>query len=219
MRLLSYDAVIIDSDGTAFDSENICLDAYEIVAKERGLPATRKDFLPLIGMDGATFRSRITALYGDDALVDSLWSRAEAVVDELFSRQLLVPEKQGFSELLQFLRAHDRKVGLGTSASESWVKRVAANRLELFDTFVCRSEGIRGKPSPDIPLEVCRRLKSTPERTIAIEDSEPGIRAHHAAGVRCIVVLDHAHISEEGLGLAEAVLPSLHDVKRYLEQA
>jgi beta-phosphoglucomutase-like phosphatase (HAD superfamily) len=46
----------------------------------------------------------------------------------------------------------------------------------------------RGKPAPDIFLETAKRLGVAPNACVVIEDSERGVRAARAAGMRCVAV-------------------------------
>lgn len=47
-----------------------------------------------------------------------------------------------------------------------------------------------GKPAPDIFLPAAERLAASPEACWVVEDSEPGVRAAHAAGMRAVIVPD-----------------------------
>ena len=49
-------------------------------------------------------------------------------------------------------------------------------------------EVARRKPAPDVYLEAARRLAVDPARSIAIEDSGPGITAAKAAGMKAIAI-------------------------------
>jgi len=45
-----------------------------------------------------------------------------------------------------------------------------------------------GKPAPDVFLEAAKRLGVAPEACVVVEDSERGVRAARAAGMRCVAV-------------------------------
>ena len=47
---------------------------------------------------------------------------------------------------------------------------------------------MRRKPAPDSYLEAARRLGVDPRRSIAIEDSGPGIAAARAAGMKTVAI-------------------------------
>ena len=56
-----------------------------------------------------------------------------------------------------------------------------------------------GKPAPDVYLLAAALLDVSPEDAVVFEDAEAGIRAGLAAGMRVVVVGDHASESTTGL--------------------
>ena len=85
-----------------------------------------------------------------------------------------------------------------------------------FDIIVCGDEIKNGKPAPDIFLEVSRGLNIQPERCVVLEDSDPGIRAAHAAGMIPIMVPDLRPPSPDTALLAHKIFPSLLEARRFL---
>ena len=74
-------------------------------------------------------------------------------------------------------------------------------------------ESSAGKPAPDVYLEAARRLGVEPLGCAAIEDSENGLLAAHAAGMRVIAIPNREfHPSGEALAAADVVLDSLSDL-------
>ena len=66
-------------------------------------------------------------------------------------------------------------------------------------------------------MKACEVLGITPESAYAIEDSYNGIRAAKAAGMKPIMVPDMAPPTEEMEELSHVILPSLWEVKAFLE--
>ena len=60
----------------------------------------------------------------------------------------------------------------------------AVGLSSLFDALVAVDDVAHGKPAPDLYLEAARRLGVKPEGCIVFEDTEPGIEAARAAGMR-----------------------------------
>jgi HAD superfamily hydrolase (TIGR01509 family) len=84
---------------------------------------------------------------------------------------------------------------------------------ERFKATVSSEEVARGKPEPDVYLEAARRLGADPERAAAVEDSENGILAAKAAGMRTIAIPNrHFAPGEAVLSQAAVVLHSLADL-------
>jgi beta-phosphoglucomutase-like phosphatase (HAD superfamily) len=59
--------------------------------------------------------------------------------------------------------------------------------LDRFDEIVTAADVARGKPAPDIFLEVARRLGLAPSECVVLEDSLPGYEAALAAGMSVVV--------------------------------
>jgi beta-phosphoglucomutase-like phosphatase (HAD superfamily) len=77
---------------------------------------------------------------------------------------------------------------------------------------------VHGKPAPDIFLQAASRLGVDPAHCLVLEDSEPGARAAHAAGMAVIIVPDLKAPSDDVARLAAVVLPDLHAVQDWLAQ-
>lgn len=60
--------------------------------------------------------------------------------------------------------------------------------LPLFPTIVSADDVAQGKPAPDVFLEAARRLGVPPADCIVLEDSDEGLHAAHAAGMRSVDV-------------------------------
>ena len=59
---------------------------------------------------------------------------------------------------------------------------------DLFDSVVSVEDVQHGKPAPDLFLEAARRMELQPADCIVFEDSDEGMDAAHAAGMRAIRV-------------------------------
>ena len=71
----------------------------------------------------------------------------------------------------------------------------------------------RGKPAPDVYLEVARRLVVDPGRCVAIEDSSNGLRSAAAAGMTVIAVPNPHYLPDaDALSLAAATTAVVGDV-------
>jgi beta-phosphoglucomutase-like phosphatase (HAD superfamily) len=83
----------------------------------------------------------------------------------------------------------------------------------LFAATASSEEVARGKPAPDVYLEVARRLGVSPAKCVAIEDSTNGLRSAATAGMAVIAVPNRDFPpTDEALGLASVLLESLRDL-------
>ena len=82
-----------------------------------------------------------------------------------------------------------------------------------FKATVSSEEVTRGKPAPDVYLEAARRLGVDPTHAAAIEDSENGIRAAKASGMRVIAIPNqHFPPADDALTQADVLLRSLEEL-------
>lgn len=127
-----------------------------------------------------------------------------------------VPLKPGAGEFLKLCRKRGIKLGIATSNSRELVTNVA-DVHGLHDYFSCILTGCdvgRGKPAPDIYLEVARRLEVAPEHCLVFEDIIPGIQAGKSAGMTVCAVEDaySADQAQEKKELADYYIRDFYDV-------
>jgi len=125
--------------------------------------------------------------------------------------QELVPHEpmRGIRELLNALVAAGIPRAIASSGPARWVvptiERLALTAL--FDAIVTGDDVSRRKPAPDGYLEAALRLGTDPARSVAVEDSGPGIAAARAAGMRIVAI---PHPLTEGHDLSGADLRVAH---------
>lgn len=125
-----------------------------------------------------------------------------------------VPLKEGVREFLEECRRRGVLLGIATSNSRELVENiVSAHGLE--DYFQCILTGCdvtKGKPAPDIYLEVAGRLHTSPEKCLVFEDIIPGIQAGKRAGMKVCAVEDEysVHDREAKASLADYYIYDYH---------
>ena len=109
---------------------------------------------------------------------------------KIFDDVLPAEPMRGIAELLAAIRAAGIPAAVASSSPRSWVAR-GVDLLGIrafFGAFVSGDDVQRRKPAPDIYLEAARRLGVEPARSVAIEDSSPGIAAARAAGMKTVAI-------------------------------
>ena len=83
----------------------------------------------------------------------------------------------------------------------------------FFRATVSSEEVARGKPAPDVYLEVCRQLGVEPARAAAVEDSHAGIGSAKAAGMRVLAIPNPSFPpGDTALAEADVLLGSLEEL-------
>ena len=211
------DTVIFDMDGVIFDSEILVLQCWREVAERHGIENVDVACHECLGTNSVVSKGIFLKHYGEKFPYDEY---KQEMAEVFFSRAAggKLAKKLGVEELLRYLRKDGFKVGLASSTREALVRKELSEGglIEYFDQIIGGDKVKRSKPEPDIFLEACRRLGAEPERCYVIEDSYNGIRAAHAAGMHPIMVPDLMEPTEEMHTLAEEILESLDEVRRFL---
>jgi HAD superfamily hydrolase (TIGR01509 family) len=206
------EAVIFDLDGVLLDSEQVWNQAKEQLVRERG--GRWRDEAPrdMMGMSSPEWSAYLRDELGVDldpqAISDEVVRRLERIYrDEL-------PLLDGALEAVERLAGH-WPLGLASSSNREIIDLFLelSGLAPTFAVTISSEEVERGKPAPDVYLEAARRLEAEPSRCVAIEDSENGIRAAHAAGMR-VLALPNPHYPPDPEALADAdeVIGSLHEL-------
>lgn len=212
-------AVLFDMDGLMFDTERLILRSWQRAMADFGYEASEEVFLASVGTTVASTNQLLRAAYGPDFPLEATNDRTgDYVWQEVDARG--APLKPGLLALLDFLEAHGIPKAVASSSERATIDRLlgSVGLLERFAVTVAGDEVAHGKPAPDIFLLAASRLGVEPERCLVLEDSEPGARAAHAAGMAVIIVPDLKPPSDDVARLAAAVLPDLCAVQVWLAQ-
>jgi HAD superfamily hydrolase (TIGR01509 family) len=206
------EAVIFDLDGLLLDSEQVWDDVRERLTRERGGRWHEGAQRDMMGMSSVEW-----SRYMHDQL--GLREPPEEINAEVVRRMLAryherLPLVDGAIEAVERIAAR-WQLGLASSSNPELIEEAleGSGLRPLFRVTVASQEVARGKPAPDVYLEVARRLGVEPARTAAIEDSQAGILSARAAGMRVIAVPNrHFPPGDEALVAADVVLGSLDEL-------
>lgn len=211
-------AMIFDMDGLMLDTEPLAARAWTDAAGTIGVTFDEAVKLRLIGRNFPDCERLIREHHGHDYPVAELMRSWHAAYDAIVAREGIAL-KAGLLELLDWLEVQRIPKAVATSArrSRAEVKLDHAGLRNRFDALVGGDEVAQGKPAPDIFLEASARLGIPAAQCVALEDSEPGVRAALAGGMFAIMVPDLQAPSPVLLECDLLVLPSLHDVRELLQ--
>jgi HAD superfamily hydrolase (TIGR01509 family) len=208
---LRIDAVIFDMDGVLLDSEPLHDEVARAVLAECGVTTVSPDlYVGMTTLDSFTVICREFALSQDPAELDARY--AARVIPLLRARARPLP---GVPDVPRALRARGLRLAVASSSRMDVIEATldGLGVGGLFDAIVSAVDVPRGKPAPDVFLEAARRLAVPPETCVVIEDSERGVQAARAAGMRCVAIpcsVTRAH-DFHGATLVLDGLPALLD--------
>ena len=217
-------AVFFDFDGVIADSEPIHLRAYQAVLQADGIELNRKDYYErYLGYDDVgLFRALCTdqGIAADTARIDQWISKKAHRVEEMLSSKSVL--FRGAADCIKmFAERVPLAIASGAMEPEITIVLEHAGLRGCFEAIASASDGVPGKPAPDLYLLAMTKLQerlasrgreSPIDRAfcIAIEDSHWGLDAAAKAGLRTVAVT-HTYPAAE-LGRADLVVERLSDL-------
>lgn len=205
MKFKDFEAVIFDMDGVLIDSEPLWKIAMENVFQSIGCPLTKEDFKKTVGLridEVIQFWFEYVGWEGKSPI---------EVEKEIVAQMIDLIQKNGapllgVTETLDYLKANNFKVGLGTSSYSILIETVLTtlNIKDKFDFTHSAEHETFGKPHPAVYLSVAKNLNVDPRKCLVIEDSLNGIIAGKAAQMKVICIPEKTHDLEPKLMLADA---------------
>jgi beta-phosphoglucomutase len=200
-------AVIFDFNGTLSHDEPILLAIFQELFAEYGRPLSAEEYFDELAgrSDPEIVR---TWLGPDHPAVDEAVERRGERYRELAADGSTVPEE--VREAVRYA-AERVPVAIVSGAARAEIEPVleAAGLAGLVSAVVAAEDVASGKPEPDGYLRALELLDAglPASEVLVFEDTEAGVAAAKAAGMRCIAVL--GTLTPERLAAADEIVPSL----------
>jgi HAD superfamily hydrolase (TIGR01509 family) len=205
-------AVVFDLDGVLIDSESLWDDVRRGLAADAGRPWPGEATRAMQGMSTPEWSAYLTAVVG---VPGTAKAAAVTVIDQVAAAyRTQLPLLPGAVEVVERL-GELFVLGLASSSPRRLIDAVlqAAGLTDRFRATVSTEEVTAGKPSPEVYLEVTRRLGVPPEASAAIEDSSNGLRAAARAGLAVIALPNPTFPpADDALALAAVAVGSLDEI-------
>ncbi|MEM9951100.1 MAG: HAD family phosphatase [Chloroflexota bacterium] len=177
---MPIETIIFDMDGVLVDSEVYWGQSRIEFAKDRAKVWTdefQREAMGQSTIDWATvMKNRLNLEESTDEIIAEMKARVIA------HYEAKMPAREGALEAVHLASKH-YKVGLASGSPTDIIQRVMqlTGLDQVFETMVYGDTVLKGKPAPDIYIEAMKRLNTSPDVTLGIEDSANGIRALKAA--------------------------------------
>lgn len=177
--------MITDFDGTLVDTFEANFSAYERAFQETDIPFSRQDYKRCFGFRFDRFMEEMKVT--DNAVSEKIKEAKSRYYPEFFHE---IRVNEALVGLLSTFRAMGGKTALASTARRKNLMNVLnfVHLTDMFDLIVAGEDVQKGKPSPEIYLNVMSALQVPPQETLIFEDSEVGFAAAHAAGVQCVKI-------------------------------
>jgi HAD superfamily hydrolase (TIGR01509 family) len=186
----SMEAVIFDFDGIVLDSETPEFESHRRIYERCGVALTVDEWCDVIGLWSEGHDERWFSRLCERSASAPSHDAYHAEKRQVFNQVVSLEPMRGIRGLLTTLAEAGVPMAIASSAPARWVVS-AAERIgvaPMFGAIVTGDAVERRKPAPDVYLEAARRLGVDPLRSIAIEDSGPGLAAARAAGMKTVAI-------------------------------
>lgn len=180
--------VIFDMDGVIINSEPVHMKVEQEIFVELGLNISEEEHLTYVGRSGMDMMSVIFEKY-------HVHKTPEKVLFDIRSRYLTylkesdeIKPVENVLEIIRYLFERNKQLLLASSATReeiNWVlKKLNLNKYFAFT--ISGAELENSKPHPAIFNKAAELSETPPAQCCVIEDSENGVIAAKAAGMKCI---------------------------------
>lgn len=186
--LPAVEAVIFDLDGVLADTEGLKGEAHAAAVRELGGFAPASLYEECMGRSHNAVERVFMQAGGVRAAQETYAAAFSRIYAGMLERG--VSAVPGAPDLLNSLAKHGCRLALVTSSRE-WMTRTVLEKTGLrgcFEVTVTAADIVNPKPAPDCYRLALERLRLSPDRAAAVEDTEAGIQAAAAAGLRVLAV-------------------------------
>ena len=165
-----------------------------------------------MGGSWKSYNENMKKRYGEDFPIEKVRKRI-AELNKVYIEKGNIPTMKGLIELLDYLKANNIKMSVGTSThrDQAIACLKAAHIYEYFDNIICGDEVKKSKPDPEIYIKSYEYFNIDKENVMVFEDGHNGARAAIGSGSKLMLVPDLAYLTDEDKKEAYAVLNDLSE--------
>ena len=211
-----FDGVIFDCDGVLVDSERLGVHIDREVLREVGLEFTIEDVVStFMGKSDTYFIEKVESLLGKPT-PDGWLEKIALRYKEVFEQELTaVP---GIEDALDAITIPSCVASSGTREKMRFTLGKTGLLTRFENRLFSSTQVENGKPQPDLFLFAANQMGWQPSRCVVVEDSQAGVQAALAAGMRVVAYaggfLDHDDFRHENL----VVIREMRELPRFISE-
>lgn len=209
------DLIIFDCDGVLVDSEPISIRVDAVVLAELGLHLSEQEIIDrYVGRSPSVMRQAIETHLGHP-LPEDWVARSRPRYTEAFEREL--QPIAGIEVALDGISAATC-VASSSEPDELAFKLKLTGLYERFAGRIFSAVEVRnGKPAPDLFLHAAERMGVSPATCAVVEDSQYGVQAARAAGMRAFGYTGSVTPAQMLEGPGTTVFDDMRELPRLLQ--
>jgi HAD superfamily hydrolase (TIGR01509 family) len=181
------EAILWDNDGVLVDTECLFFESTRRVLATLGLQLSCEQFVDLSMRQGrSAFELAIERGWSEEQVANLKRERDLLYSGMLRNQTRVLP---GVTDTLKALHGRMRMAVVTSSQRQHFnVMHSNIGLTKYFEFVLAREDCGKSKPNPEPYQLALERLGIKAESCVAVEDSERGLAAARAAGLRCIVI-------------------------------
>jgi HAD superfamily hydrolase (TIGR01509 family) len=210
-------AIIFDMDGVLVDSEpfHVQIEKQQFLLNQ--ITVTDEEHHQYMGVATDVMWKQLAERHSMNVSVEELTEQNRVESIRFFSAVQEIPVMPGLQEALENLSSKNYPMAVASSSFPEIIKLILhrTGLKNFFKVVVSSQEAGKSKPEPDVFLLAAQKLGVLPADCLVIEDSKNGIKAAHAAGMRCIAYQGQG-ANPESQKKADAVIKNYSELENLI---
>jgi HAD superfamily hydrolase (TIGR01549 family) len=210
-------AIIFDMDGVLVDSEpfHVQIEKQQFLLNQ--ITVTDEEHHQYMGVATDVMWKQLAERHSMNVSVEELTEQNRVESIRFFSAVQEIPVMPGLQEALENLSSKNYPMAVASSSFPEIIELILhrTGLKKFFKVVVSSQEAGKSKPEPDVFLLAAQKLGVLPADCLVIEDSKNGIKAAHAAGMRCIAYQGQG-ANPESQKKADAVIKNYSELENLI---
>jgi phosphonatase-like hydrolase len=196
-----FDLAVFDLAGTTVVDTNTVGASLQYALQEAGVNISQEEATALMGIPKPIAIAQLLQDHEAEGDVSKIYKTFHQHMLEVYRTSPEIKEIEGTSTVFAALQQMGIRVAVDTGFDRTITDQVLQRMAwgSLLSDSIASDEVARGRPFPDMILELCRRNQTVPNRTIKIGDTPADLQEGHAAQVKLNVGVTYGTHSAEQL--------------------
>jgi HAD superfamily hydrolase (TIGR01509 family) len=190
-------SILFDMDGTLFATEEIWYQSEVKLMWSFGVDWNRADHAYCVGGPISRVTKYMIEKIPEPITPEELYRLEMEYIEQEFAESP-IKWQAGALELVEEAKKESLAIALVTASNRHLVNLVNAQiNLDIFDAIVCGDDVSAPKPNPEAYQLALKKLNVKAEESIAIEDSNSGVKSALGAGLHVLCPPSHTITVED----------------------